>query len=85
MHRANQLAKPMHSNEVILFLSTEPPSMPRNVQVIDQTSNSVTLSWEEPEDLGGRDDLSYVLCAELDGMMDCTTVMETTGTITGMS
>ena len=59
--------------------------MPRNVQVIDQTSNSVTLSWEEPEDLGGRDDLSYVLCAELDGIMDCITIVETTGTITGMS
>ena len=70
---------------MLLFLSTEPPSMPRDVQVANQTSNSVTLFWLAPLDLGGRDDLSYVLCAELDGIMDCITVVETIGTITGMS
>ena len=59
--------------------------MPRKVQVLVQTLTAITLSWETPLDLGGRDDVSYQLCYELAGIIDCTDVnMNTMGTITGM-
>lgn len=35
--------------------------MPRNVQIVSRTSNSITLSWDIPEDLGNRSDISYTL------------------------
>ena len=60
--------------------------MPINVQVVDQTATSITLSWEAPLDLGGRDDISYQMCYELPGMVDCVDVMNTTaGILTGKS
>jgi hypothetical protein len=61
--------------------------MPRSAEVSIRTSISIMLTWEPPEDMGGRDDLSYQLCREVAGMEreeKCTIVVETTGTITGM-
>lgn len=40
-------------------LISEPPSAPLDVQAEDLTSNSVQLSWKQPDDLGGRTDLTY--------------------------
>lgn len=70
----------------MLFLSSEPPSMPINVEVTGRAVTSVILSWGAPLDLGGRDDTQYKLCyeAEADGIMqECIVVASTTGTITG--
>ena len=67
--------------------SSGPPSQPVNVRVVDQTSDSITLMWDEPSDLGGRTDTVYVLWYR---EVDSTTIVEarrvntTTGTITGM-
>ncbi|CAL1543321.1 unnamed protein product [Lymnaea stagnalis] len=42
---------------------TQPPSAPRNPIIESQTSNSVTLAWEPPADLGDRQDLNYrIVC-----------------------
>lgn len=42
-----------------------PPSEPRHLIVNAVSSNSVTLDWSPPLDLGGRTDLQYrVVCAE---------------------
>ena len=57
--------------------------MPRNVEVVDQTLTSITLSWEAPQDLGGRDDVSYQLCYELAGVVNCVDVLNTTRILTG--
>ncbi|XP_076451598.1 ephrin type-A receptor 4-like isoform X2 [Babylonia areolata] len=44
---------------------TRPPSKPRNLIVHSTTSSSVTLNWDPPADLGGRNDLEYrISCAE---------------------
>ncbi|XP_025080745.1 ephrin type-B receptor 1-B-like isoform X2 [Pomacea canaliculata] len=44
---------------------TRPPSEPRHLIVNAVSSNSVTLDWSPPLDLGGRTDLQYrVVCAE---------------------
>ncbi len=68
----------------MVYVSSEPPSMPINVMISSMTSNSVTLTWDEPLDLGGRLDLSYELCYQVvaSGEEECTTVTTTTGTIT---
>lgn len=59
--------------------------MPRNVAIVGLTSNSITISWDAPLDLGGREDVSYRLCYERDGAEECTTaVMDTIDTITGI-
>jgi hypothetical protein len=39
--------------------------VPRNVGVVSQTATTITLSWDAPLDLGGRDDLSYEICHQL--------------------
>jgi hypothetical protein len=46
----------------------EPPSMPRNVEVVNRTATAITLSWDAPLDLGGRDDVSYRVCYQEDGV-----------------
>jgi hypothetical protein len=54
--------------------------------VVGETTTSVTLTWEPPENLGGRDDVSYLLCyavAGIEGVEMCASVQDTTGTITG--
>ena len=40
---------------------TGPPSAPRNLMVVSTTSTTITLSWDPPESLGGRTDLTYVI------------------------
>jgi hypothetical protein len=40
--------------------------MPRNVGVVTQTATVITLSWDAPLDLGGRDDVSYIVCYQED-------------------
>jgi hypothetical protein len=66
--------------------------MPRNVEVLSQSSSSVTITWEAPLDLGGRDDVEYRLCFEAEiesGLEECrsidTTMTTLTGKITGCS
>ena len=42
---------------------TGPPSAPRNLNIEVLSSNKVVLTWDKPEDLGGRGDLTYrVFC-----------------------
>ena len=43
-----------------LYLSyTEPPSAPRNLKLTDVQSTSITISWSQASDNGGRSDLYY--------------------------
>jgi hypothetical protein len=42
--------------------------MPRNVKVVNQTATAIILSWDAPLDLGGRDDVSYRVCYQEDGV-----------------
>lgn len=59
--------------------------MPRNVQIVSQTPNSITLSWDTPEDLGGRSDIVYVLWYQegTSTPIRSTVVNVTVGTING--
>ena len=60
--------------------------MPRNVEVVVQTATSITLSWEAPLDLGGRDEneLHYQLCYEQAEVLSCMDLgTSTTGIIAG--
>ncbi|BFZ22906.1 hypothetical protein BsWGS_25944 [Bradybaena similaris] len=42
---------------------TQPPSAPLNPSIEMQSSNIVTITWDPPSNLGGRQDLSYrILC-----------------------
>ncbi|WAR14447.1 EPA4B-like protein [Mya arenaria] len=44
---------------------TQPPSAPRNVKVVDISDTIVQLSWQLPEQLGGRTDTTYrVECSQ---------------------
>ena len=38
---------------------TEPPSAPRNLRLTDVQSTSITISWSQASDNGGRPDLYY--------------------------
>jgi hypothetical protein len=40
--------------------------MPRNVEVVSQRTTAITLTWDAPLDLGGRDDVRYDVCYEDD-------------------
>jgi hypothetical protein len=42
--------------------------MPMNVELVKQTATAITLSWDAPPDLGGRDDVSYRICYQEDGV-----------------
>jgi hypothetical protein len=61
--------------------------MPRNVGVVTQTATVITLSWDAPLDLGGRDDVSYRLCYQEDGVEAgeelCIPVLLTVAVISG--
>ena len=45
---------------VLCICHTEPPTAVRNLTVVDTTSTSVTIVWEDPEDVG-RPDYYYVI------------------------
>ena len=68
---------------------TEPPSVPRNLTVLQVTNTSVQLSWDPPVSNGGRDDLEYQLSYQSAGVPDNVTVYGrvsiTVGQITGLS
>jgi hypothetical protein len=36
--------------------------MTRNVEVVNRTATAITLSWDAPLNLGGRNDVSYRVC-----------------------
>ena len=66
------------------YCPTEPPSMPRNFQMSAQTSTSITFTWDVPEDLGGRTDISYELCWQQAGeAQECMTYDTTVATVNG--
>ena len=69
-------------------MHTEPPSIPRNLQVLQLTNTSVQLSWDPPVSNGGRDDLEYQLSYLRAGVPDNVTVYGrvnvTVGQITGL-
>ena len=70
---------------IYLFLIA-PPSAPTHLTEVERTTDSITLTWGPPQDTGGRNDISYVLCykEENDVMtMVCAFRNETRGTITG--
>ena len=70
-----------------MLLILEPPSEPRNVVVTSVTSTSITLTWDPPESLGGRNDTRYIIWwYQEEGTFDkmrSGTVNTTFGTITG--
>ena len=67
---------------------TEPPSVPRNLTVLQVTNTSVQLSWDPPVSNGGRDDLEYQLSYQRAGVPNNVTVYGrvsiTLGQITGL-
>ena len=48
---------------------TEPPSSPQNL-VFTVTSTTISLSWDQPLSLGGRNDLLYVISYQAEGTED---------------
>ena len=47
-----------------------------------QTSTSITFTWDAPEDLGGRTDISYELCWQQAGAaQECMTYDTTVATV----
>jgi hypothetical protein len=68
-------------------MHAEPPSMPGNVEVVNQTATAITLSWDAPLHLGGRDDVSYRLCYQEDEVEaeeeSCIPVLLTVAVISG--
>ena len=60
----------------------EPPSSPRNL-VFTVTSTTISLSWDQPLSLGGRNDLSYVISYQKEGTED--KVTRTVGGITNLT
>ena len=48
-----------------LHINPEPPSAPRNLQVLQVTTTTVQLSWDPPVSNGGRDDLEYQLSYQI--------------------
>lgn len=47
----------------LMVLLPGPPSPPRHLRLTFQNQSTVELTWDEPVDLGGRDDLQYrVIC-----------------------
>ena len=56
--------------------------MPINLRVVNETATSITLSWEAPQDQGGRSDISYRLCYEQPTMF-CVDVSKTFAILTG--
>ena len=71
--------------EDLSMFHTEPPSSPRNL-VFTVNSTTVSLSWDQPLSLGGRNDLSYVISYQKEGTEDKVTRMVEIAslTLTGM-
>jgi hypothetical protein len=60
--------------------------MPRSIEVVQQVARAITLTWDAPLDLGGRDDVSYRVCYQEDGVAEkesCIKVIHTTAVISG--
>ena len=78
----------LHCLHTHCFILIGPPSLPRNVRVTSRNSDSITLEWDPPEDLGGRTDTTYVLRYQEVGSTTSPTfairVNITTATITGV-
>ena len=74
---------------ISLQLSSGPPSMPRNVEFVGQAATVINynLSWDAPLDLGGRDDVSYEVCYQENGVEteqeSCVSVVQTIAIISG--
>ena len=71
-----------------MFPHTEPPSAPRNLQVLQVTNTTVRLSWDPPVSNGGRDDLEYQLSYQIATSSEPATIYGsvnmTEGQITGL-
>lgn len=52
---------PIHDKNTYLSFATVKPSPPVNLQVIDFTKESVTLSWQPPTDTGRGKIFGYLL------------------------
>ena len=68
-----------------MFLRIEPPSEPRNVVVLSTSSTSITVRWDPPKFLGGRDDTKYTLWYQEEGNSErvrAGTVTNTVGVVT---
>ena len=52
---------PMNFHSINIMQTAVPPTAPRNVEIIEVTSTSVSLRWNPPAELGGRDDFFYSL------------------------
>lgn len=50
------------------FFLSEPPSAPLNLTVNFKDQSTVILSWETPNFLGGRSDISYRLECDVCGL-----------------
>ena len=70
------------------ILPTDKPSVPRDVAVSDITAESAVLSWQPPEDDGGKPVMSYIIEkkeASKQTWTEVATVKDTTPyTITGL-
>ena len=65
---------PENCSSCVLFYSVlavfplvEPPSQPRNLTVVCTTDTLITLTWDSPEYLGGRYDLTYTVIYQEEG------------------
>ena len=91
---ANSFVKSIDASIVVIhYVNTHthavPPSPPLNVRVVDMSSTTLTLAWEEPVSTGGRarDELRYNLWFRAAGETNITlsnTVTTTVGLIGGM-
>lgn len=65
-----------------LYTVLEPPGTPRNLQVTDITTDSITLSWEAPESDGTCDVVQYQVDMKDDQQTDYTSVGKLSARIT---
>lgn len=48
----------------------EPPTQPSNLVLVHVTSTTLSLAWEPPINLGGRNDLSYSVAYQQEDTQD---------------
>ena len=80
-------SKVIHPLNKKSFLLPACPSAPRDLAVADRTNTTITVTWQPPEDNGGRDDVFYILEYRQLEEVDFTeneTVFNTMYTITGL-